>query len=206
MSCERQTTKKYTSRPGPPWPAAECIGQVKRGNDERMYIARSYPSGAKRWVLESIGSKGRSTGAGKKRAAAAAKAAKGVTKAAEKICHVPFRYAVVAFTLVEETPDNYHRKPFERYPTVKELKYMFEKGVKGTLEYGYGVSATPIKFHDGKITMRFTKFPDDAATREDFFDSIKGIMNSIDDDSNLSIKDKKTGHWYNWYSHLEKTY
>jgi hypothetical protein len=32
------------------------------------------------------------------------------------------------------------------------------------------------------------------------------IMNSLDDDSNRSIQDPKTGHWWMWYSHLEKTY
>ena len=202
MSCERQTTKKYTSRPGPPRPAAECIGQVKRGNDERMYIARSYPSGAKRWVLEV-----KKSGAGQKRAAEAyAAAAKAHKKPAAVKPKYPFTHAVVDLTLVEEVPYGYHRKAFERYPTTKELKYFFEKQILGTLEYGYGVSATPLKFHEGKITMRFTKFPDNKKSQEDFFDSIKNIMNSLDDDSNRSIQDPKTGHWWMWYSHLEKTY
>jgi hypothetical protein len=193
MSCERQTTKKYTSRPGPPWPAAECIGQVKRGNDERMYIARSYPSGAKRWVLETSKAK---TGAGQQRAIAAAKAAK------EKL---PFTHAIVNFSLGEEVPDNYHRKGLDRTPTTKELKVFFERNVKGTLEYGFGASAIPIKFHDGKITMRII-FPEDKKAREEFIHGFRGIMSSFDDDSNMSIQDKKTGHWYQWYSRLEKTY
>jgi len=37
--CERQTSKKYTSRPSPPYPANECAGEVMNGNDGQMYIS-----------------------------------------------------------------------------------------------------------------------------------------------------------------------
>lgn len=40
--CDRQTTKKYTTRPGPPYPANKCPpGAKRRGNDGFMYVARS---------------------------------------------------------------------------------------------------------------------------------------------------------------------
>jgi len=35
--CSKQKTKKYTSRPGPPFPANLCRGSVKKGNDKKMY-------------------------------------------------------------------------------------------------------------------------------------------------------------------------
>jgi len=35
--CTRQTTKKYRSRPGPPYPANLCRGQEMEGNDKKMY-------------------------------------------------------------------------------------------------------------------------------------------------------------------------
>lgn len=35
--CVRQTTKKYRSRPGPPYPANLCRGQEMEGNDGKMY-------------------------------------------------------------------------------------------------------------------------------------------------------------------------
>lgn len=38
--CVRQTTKKYTSRNSPPFPANQCRGTVKEGNDGNMWESR----------------------------------------------------------------------------------------------------------------------------------------------------------------------
>ena len=46
MSCEKQTTKKYTSRKGPPYPATACCGEKMEGNDGNMY--ESVASGTNR--------------------------------------------------------------------------------------------------------------------------------------------------------------
>ena len=35
--CKRLTNKKYTSRPGPPYPANLCRGDKLVGNDGRLY-------------------------------------------------------------------------------------------------------------------------------------------------------------------------
>ncbi len=35
--CSRQTTSKYMSRNSPPYPANNCCGTTKRGNDGHMY-------------------------------------------------------------------------------------------------------------------------------------------------------------------------
>jgi hypothetical protein len=54
MSCVKQDTKKYTERPSPPYPANECCGQVKVGNDGKLY--RSVRRGRRSdcaWVRDS---------------------------------------------------------------------------------------------------------------------------------------------------------
>jgi hypothetical protein len=38
----RQTSAKYTTRDSPPFPANQCCGETKRGNDGKMY--RSVPN------------------------------------------------------------------------------------------------------------------------------------------------------------------
>ena len=38
--CVKQTTAKYLNRPGPPYPANQCCGQVMIGNDGQSYISR----------------------------------------------------------------------------------------------------------------------------------------------------------------------
>lgn len=49
-SCKKQTSKKYTSRPSPPYPANECCGQVKTGNDGLKYMSVEAANGVCRWV------------------------------------------------------------------------------------------------------------------------------------------------------------
>lgn len=48
--CHKKSTKKYTSRSSPPYPANECCGLRKRGNDGNMYISVAASNGVCRWV------------------------------------------------------------------------------------------------------------------------------------------------------------
>jgi hypothetical protein len=51
--CVRQTLKKYTSRPSPPFPAQECPHKKKKGNDGRMYVSKPDDTyGIFRWVKQ----------------------------------------------------------------------------------------------------------------------------------------------------------
>lgn len=49
--CDVQTQNKYTSRPSPPYPANECCGEQKRGNDGRMYVSVRNARGICAWKL-----------------------------------------------------------------------------------------------------------------------------------------------------------
>ena len=40
--CTKQTQKKYTSRPLPPYPAKNCSSKKMRGNDGKMYMVIKY--------------------------------------------------------------------------------------------------------------------------------------------------------------------
>jgi len=48
--CSRQHTKKYEDRPSPPYPANECQGQIKEGNDGQLYISSGSSTGVYRWI------------------------------------------------------------------------------------------------------------------------------------------------------------
>lgn len=48
--CQKKSTKKYTSRSSPPYPANVCCGLRKRGNDCNMYISVAASNGVCRWV------------------------------------------------------------------------------------------------------------------------------------------------------------
>lgn len=50
--CSRQKTKKYTSRPSPPFPANECKGMYKKGNNGKRYLSVADVNGNYRWRLE----------------------------------------------------------------------------------------------------------------------------------------------------------
>ena len=51
--CVRQTTKKYTQRNSPPYPAQECPNRKMKGNDGRMYVSHMSPEiGIYRWILK----------------------------------------------------------------------------------------------------------------------------------------------------------
>jgi len=51
--CSRQTTKKYVTRKSPAYPANECCGSRKLGNDRQMYESRRASNGVCRWILAS---------------------------------------------------------------------------------------------------------------------------------------------------------
>lgn len=63
-SCERQHgVAKYSARPSPPYPANECCGTVKKGNDGNMYRSVRANNGVCRWVR----AKGSRKSAGRRR-------------------------------------------------------------------------------------------------------------------------------------------
>ena len=47
--CVMQTTKKYLSRPSPPYPANKCCGMKKIGNDGAKYVAEPSANGICAW-------------------------------------------------------------------------------------------------------------------------------------------------------------
>jgi hypothetical protein len=49
--CKKMTLKKYVTRPSPPYRAAMCVGQKKRGNDGFLYISKPGASfGPAKWI------------------------------------------------------------------------------------------------------------------------------------------------------------
>jgi hypothetical protein len=48
-SCTRQFTKKYKSRPSPPYPANQCKNHIKIGNDRHKYQSISNRNGIYTW-------------------------------------------------------------------------------------------------------------------------------------------------------------
>lgn len=47
--CVMQTTKKYLTRPSPPYPANDCCGKKKTGNDGFQYISEPNAMGICAW-------------------------------------------------------------------------------------------------------------------------------------------------------------
>lgn len=52
--CIEQTTKKYTDRPSPPFPASECPGHVKPGNNKKLYESVANVKGVYSWKLKKM--------------------------------------------------------------------------------------------------------------------------------------------------------
>lgn len=51
-SCSKKYTKKYTSRPGPPYPANECPEKtIRTGNDGNLYVNLPNKRGIKTWRM-----------------------------------------------------------------------------------------------------------------------------------------------------------
>lgn len=53
--CARVTAKKYTSRPSPPYHAANCKGQTKEGNDKQLYKSVPDKRGVYTWKVVTKG-------------------------------------------------------------------------------------------------------------------------------------------------------
>jgi hypothetical protein len=49
--CEKQSTKKYTERNSPPFPANQCCGEKMLGNDGNMYESRADKNGTCKWYV-----------------------------------------------------------------------------------------------------------------------------------------------------------
>lgn len=47
--CDYQTTSHYQDRPSPPYPANQCCGRMKRGNDDQLWISIPDKNGTCRW-------------------------------------------------------------------------------------------------------------------------------------------------------------
>lgn len=56
-TCKKQTTKKYLTRSSPAFPANECCGKRKRGNDGEWWISQQNKNGVCRWVPYKVKSK-----------------------------------------------------------------------------------------------------------------------------------------------------
>src|SRR5215217_853682 len=56
MSCREQTTKKYTTRPSPPYAAntPACRGKIRVGNDGRKWTSTRVKGGVYRWTVVKI--------------------------------------------------------------------------------------------------------------------------------------------------------
>ena len=81
MPCEKQTGPKYTKRDSPPYPAAECAGMPRKGNDGRMWV--SEPAGrSQRWYPKA-GARARKEGR-KKRASKKARKKASKRKASKR--------------------------------------------------------------------------------------------------------------------------
>jgi len=49
MTCKRSALKKYQGRPSPPFPAQDCKGKKKKGNDGKNYVSVPFSTGVYRW-------------------------------------------------------------------------------------------------------------------------------------------------------------
>lgn len=72
--CKRQTTKKYTTRPSPPYPAQECKRRKMRGNDGNMWTSQPAVNGVYRWKPVKVNDAPKRTMQTRKRTDAAFKA------------------------------------------------------------------------------------------------------------------------------------
>lgn len=48
--CSRKYTKKYSTRSSPSYPANECCGSIKKGNDGKRYVSKPMSKGICRWI------------------------------------------------------------------------------------------------------------------------------------------------------------
>ena len=48
--CVKDETKKYKTRPSPPFPANKCKGKTKKGNNGKMFKSKPDTNGVHKWV------------------------------------------------------------------------------------------------------------------------------------------------------------
>lgn len=49
MTCEKRTSKRYTERKSPAYPANECKGTIRKGNDGTFYVSKADKNSVYRW-------------------------------------------------------------------------------------------------------------------------------------------------------------
>jgi len=60
--CVKDDTKKYKTRPSPPFPANKCKGKTKKGNNGKMFKSKPSANGVHKWVaVVSVTKKTKST-------------------------------------------------------------------------------------------------------------------------------------------------
>jgi hypothetical protein len=82
VTCSKKSTKKYTSRPSPPYAAQECKGARRKGKHGTMYVSAPDVNGTYRW--KKCGS-AKKTVVAKAKKTVAAKAKKPIAKAKKPI-------------------------------------------------------------------------------------------------------------------------
>lgn len=48
--CVKDNTKKYATRPSPPFPANKCKGKTKKGNNGKMFKSKPSGNGIYKWI------------------------------------------------------------------------------------------------------------------------------------------------------------
>ena len=59
--CVKDDTKKYKTRPSPPFPANKCKGKTKKGNNGKMFKSKPDVNGVHKWVAVVSASKAKAT-------------------------------------------------------------------------------------------------------------------------------------------------
>ena len=59
--CVKDETKKYKTRPSPPFPANKCKGKTKKGNNGKMFKSKPDSNGVHKWVAVVPASKATAT-------------------------------------------------------------------------------------------------------------------------------------------------
>ena len=59
--CVKDHTKKYKTRPSPPFPANKCKGKTKKGNNGKMFKSKPDVNGVHKWVAVVSASKAKAT-------------------------------------------------------------------------------------------------------------------------------------------------
>ena len=59
--CVKDNTKKYKTRPSPPFPANKCKGKTKKGNNGKMFKSKPDVNGVHKWVAVVSASKATAT-------------------------------------------------------------------------------------------------------------------------------------------------